>query len=56
MLKLFVLIILVSCVVTKQSLMTDTTFGDESEMSRTSIERDRKGEERINLSFPGTKW
>lgn len=51
-----VVIILVNSVSTKQSLSSETTFGNDSEMSKTTIERNRQAEERINLSFPGTKW
>lgn len=54
--RFFVFVIFVKIVVTKQSLKTETTFGDEPEASKSSIERNRQAEERINLSFPGTKW
>lgn len=42
----------------KQSLQTVMTFEEmsEYEKSNSRIERGRKAEERINLSFPGTKW
>jgi hypothetical protein len=41
----------------KQMLKSDTTFDEEMERSsRSSIARNRSAEERINLSFPGTKW
>lgn len=41
----------------KQMLKSDTTFDEEMERSsRSSIARNRSTEERINLSFPGTKW
>lgn len=49
-------IILVRNAVLKQTLKYETTFSDESEMSKTAIERNRQADERINLSFPGTKW
>lgn len=49
-------LILVKSVVSRQSLKCETTFGNDSEASKTAIERDRQGQERINLSFPGTKW
>lgn len=59
-----IFVVFVSCafektffVATKQSLKSDTTFDDEMEGSaRNKIERNRAAEERINLSFPGTKW
>ena len=42
---------------TRQSLRSETTFDDELESSsRHRIDRNRAAEERINLSFPGTKW
>lgn len=41
----------------KDSLRSVTSFGDESEpVGKSSVERNRKVEDRINLSFPGTKW
>jgi secretory phospholipase A2 len=39
----------------KQSLKTVTAFDDEGS-AKHSIERNRAAQERINLSFPGTKW
>lgn len=53
--SLFLVIILVKIVVTRQSLKPETTFEDEQHETK-SIERNRAAEERINLSFPGTKW
>lgn len=52
--RVFIFVLLVKIAVTKQALKTETTFGDDT--NRSGIERNRKGEERINLSFPGTKW
>ncbi|CAO1301661.1 unnamed protein product [Diamesa hyperborea] len=44
-------------VLAKQTLKHDYSFsGSETEVGRSSLERGRKAEERINLSFPGTKW
>lgn len=40
----------------KQSLKTDSAFGVDDKSAKTQIERNRAAEERINLSFPGTKW
>lgn len=38
----------------KQTLKHDYSFsGSDTEVGRSSIERGRKAEERINLSFPG---
>ena len=42
----------------RPTLKSDTTFGEDVEEgnAKISIERNRAAEERINLSFPGTKW
>lgn len=37
----------------KQALKSDTSF---SESEKSQVQRGRKAEERINLTFPGTKW
>lgn len=55
--SLFIFVIIsVQIVMTRQSLKPDTTFSNDSEKSLVPIERGRQAEERINLSFPGTKW
>jgi secretory phospholipase A2 len=55
------LLLLVICVsiqaLAKQSLKSDVTFSEDTEQrSAHVIERNRAAQERINLSFPGTKW
>jgi hypothetical protein len=54
-LKICVLILLVHYVHAsgKESLKSDTSFG---EVNGGNVMRGRKAEERVNLSFPGTKW
>lgn len=54
--KLFFVISFVKIVVARQALKCEKTFSNDTTMSKTSIERNQRGEERINLSFPGTKW
>ena len=54
--SLFVAVCFVEIVLTKQSLRSETTFENENEVIKASINRDQRSEERINLSFPGTKW
>lgn len=53
---LLLVVVLVEIVFTKQTLKAETTFTEELIESDTAIERNRQAEERINLSFPGTKW
>jgi hypothetical protein len=54
-LKILVLILLIHYVHAggKESLKSDTSFG---EVNGGNVMRGRKAEERVNLSFPGTKW
>lgn len=51
---LFSLIILSATA--KQALISAGAFDGDEERSANSIERGKTSEERINLSFPGTKW
>lgn len=54
---MLIFVVLVQVTVTKQALKTMTVFEEEHEHENTkTIERNRKAQERINLSFPGTKW
>jgi hypothetical protein len=54
---LFVVIICIEIALTRQSLEIDTTFGNDTTTGKTTVERNQKAnQERINLSFPGTKW
>lgn len=55
---LLFLVVFVQVTLAKQALKTMTVFEEEHEHETNSktIERNRKAQERINLSFPGTKW
>ena len=55
--SLLFVIICIEIALTKQSLQIDTTFGNDTSVEKSSVDRNqRANEERINLSFPGTKW